>query len=97
MTFGLVAPAAAVLAPRSGQPVAVIAWSADRGGAATIAARAQGDLIAPGRTHRIVVARSTEPDFVTRLYGEGALLVLDAATLTACLSPLFSFAAELRR
>jgi hypothetical protein len=97
LAFGLTAPAIALLAPRSGQPVAVFSWSTDDGGAATIAARAHGDLVAAGRTQRIVIAQSSEADFISRLYAAGALLVLDASAATACLSPIFSFSSGLRR
>ena len=86
----LAVPVVAASAPRAGRPVAVLSWSADHGGAAAIAARAEGDLRSAGRRHRIVVASSAAPDFVARLYGAGALLVVDAAMAAACLSPFMS-------
>lgn len=86
----LTIPVVAAAAPRAGRPVAVFAWSSDSGGAAAIAARADGELRSAGRNARIVIASSTAPDFVARLYGAGALLVVDATMAAACLSPFVS-------
>lgn len=82
----LTVPIVAAAAPRAGQPVAVFAWSADAGGAAAIAAQSDGELRSASRNNRIVIASSTAPDFVTRLYGAGAMLVIDATMASACLS-----------
>lgn len=82
----LAVPIVAAAAPRAGQPVAVFAWSTHAGGAAAIAARSDGELRSASRSNRIVIASSTHPDFVTRLYGAGALLVIDATMAAACLS-----------
>lgn len=86
----LVVPVLVAAAPRPGRPVAVIAWSAGVGGAAAIAARAEGELRSASRGNHIVIASSTAPDFVARLYGAGALLVVDATMAAACLSPFVS-------
>lgn len=86
----LAVPVVAASAPRAGQPVAVFAWSSENGGAAAIAARSDGELRSASRSNRIVIASSTAPDFVARLYGAGALLVVDAAMAAACLSPFMS-------
>lgn len=86
----LVLPVLVAAAPRPGRPVAVIAWSTAVGGAAAIAARAQGELRSASGGNRIVIASSTAPDFVARLYGAGALLVVDATMAAACLSPFVS-------
>lgn len=86
----LTVPVVVASAPRAGQPVAIFSWSADGGGAAAIAARAEGELRSAARSNRIVIASSTAPDFVARLYGAGALLVVDAAMAAACLSPFMS-------
>ncbi len=83
-------PVVAASAPRPGRPVAVLSWSADAGGAAAVAARAEGQLRSAARNNRIVIASSTAPDFVARLYGAGALLVVDATMAAACLSPFIS-------
>lgn len=86
----LVVPVLVAATPRPGRPVAVIAWSTDVGGAAAIAARAEGELRSANGGNRIVIASSTAPDFVARLYGAGALLVVDATMAAACLSPFVS-------
>jgi len=86
----LAVPVLVAAAPRPGRPVAVFAWSSDIGGAAAIAARANGELRSASRSNRIVIASSTAPDFVARLYGAGALLVVDATMAAACLSPFVS-------
>jgi len=83
-------PVLVASAPRPGQPVAVLSWSADHGGAAAIAARAEGDLRSASRSTRVVITSSAAPDFVARLYGAGALLVVDAAMAEACLSRFIS-------
>lgn len=87
-------PALVVVMPREGRPVAVFAWSAEPGGAAAIAARANGELRAANRGNRIVIASSGTPGFVARLYGAGAALVLDASLAVACLSPFLALAKD---
>jgi len=79
-------PAALALAPKPGAPVAVIAFPwADDGAALRIVAAAQGDLIAAPRHGGIAIATSLAADFVARLYGAGAALVIDGAVLAGCL------------
>lgn len=86
----LVMPLVFAAAPRDGHAVAVITFSAQDGGAAAIAARANGILHSASPGNRIVIASAEAPGFVSRLYAAGAGLVIDAALATACLSPLVS-------
>jgi hypothetical protein len=70
-------------APAGTRPVAVFAapWSAD---AAQIVAQAGGQLVAAGRSPRIVTAVSTDEGFVGRLYLAGAILVTDSNYAIGC-------------
>ncbi len=86
----VVTPLVFAAAPRDGRAVAVIAWSSENGGAAAIAARADGTLHSASSGNRVVIASAETPGFVARLYAAGAGLVVDAALATACLSPLMS-------
>lgn len=70
--------------------MAVITWSGVDGGAAAVAARAEGLLHSASAGNRVVIASAAEPGFAARLYAAGAALVLDGALATACLSPLIS-------
>jgi hypothetical protein len=72
-----------VAIPAGNGPVAVFAapWSAD---AAEIVARAGGQLVAAGRSPRIIMAVSADDDFVRRLYGAGAILVTDPRFAIGC-------------
>jgi hypothetical protein len=80
-------PVALALAPKATGAIAIVAapWAAD-GEAARVVAAANGTIV--GATHggNIVIAQSADADFVTQLYRSGALLVLDAAAVTACLT-----------
>ena len=75
-------PAAMALAPKAANPVAIVAapWG---GEAAHIAAAAGGSILSA--TGHIAVARFSTDAFVSQLYRAGALLVLDATLVTACL------------
>ena len=53
--------------------------------AATIVAQAHGVLVRSGMGGAML-ARGTAPDFLARLYGNGALMVLDGRTLRGCAS-----------
>jgi ABC-type nitrate/sulfonate/bicarbonate transport system substrate-binding protein len=86
----LLLPLVVAAIPRPGQPVAVVAWSVQGGGAAAIAARAEGELRSVTNGNRVAITSSNAPDFVTRLYRAGALLVVDASLATACLTPFTS-------
>lgn len=86
----LMLPLVVAASPRPGQPVAVLAWSPQAGGAAAIAARAEGELRSVTNGNRVAITWSQAPDFVTRLYRAGALLVVDASLAAACLSPFTS-------
>jgi hypothetical protein len=81
------APAALALAPKSAGPVAVLVppWAA-RGEAARIVAAVNGTIVGATRGGNVAIALSDDADFVTRLYQSGALLVVDAAAITACLT-----------
>jgi len=89
-TFALLAgglPAALALAPKAGEPVAVIAGPWAEGGAALrIVAAADGSVLAAARDGSVAIAAAAGDDFVDRLYQSGAVLVLDGAALSACLS-----------
>jgi hypothetical protein len=72
-----------VALPAGSGPVAVFAapWSAD---AAEIVAQAGGQLVAAGRSPRIITAISADDDFVRRLYRAGAILVTDPKYALGC-------------
>jgi hypothetical protein len=72
-----------VAVPAHGGPVAVFAapWSVD---AAEIVARAGGQLVAAGRSPRIIMAISADDGFVRRLYLAGAILVTDPRFAIGC-------------
>jgi len=72
-----------VAVPAGNGPVAVFAapWSAN---AAEIVARAGGQLVAAGRSPWIIMAISTDDDFVRRLYQAGAILVTDPRYAIGC-------------
>jgi hypothetical protein len=82
---GLV-PTALALTPRADSPVAVVAepWAAADDAARAVAS-ADGTILATARDGQIVIARFESGDFVTRLYRSGALFVIDAALVAACL------------
>jgi hypothetical protein len=64
-------------------PVAVFAapWSAN---AAEIVAQAGGQLLAAGPSPRIIMAVSSDDDFVRRLYRAGAILVMEPSYAIGC-------------
>jgi len=80
-------PAVLALTPKPGAPVAVIAapWAED-GAALRIVAAADGTVLDTARDGGIAIAAPAADDFVARLYQSGAVLVLDGAALSACLS-----------
>jgi len=75
--------AAAAASPPATGPVTVFAapWSM---GAAEIAARAGGRLLASGRWPWSIVAVSEDGDFVRRLYAAGAMLVTQPQPSIGC-------------
>ena len=77
-------PAAIALAPKADNPVVIVAapWSA-AGDAARIAAAAGGSIVSA--TGHVAIARFSTDAFASQLYRAGALLVLDATLVTACL------------
>ncbi len=79
-------PAAIALAPKAARPVAIVAapWAA-AGEAARIVAAADGSMLAATGDGHVAIARSAADDFAARLYRAGALIVLDAALVAACL------------
>jgi hypothetical protein len=84
LSLGLILAAMLVapLAPRPRAGVAVLV-AFDGPAAATIIARAGGDLLAVG-AHGLAVGRSDDTDFVRRLYAGGATLVVNAAATGFC-------------
>jgi hypothetical protein len=72
-----------VAVPAGKGPVAVFAapWSAN---AAEIVAQAGGQLVAAGRSPRIIMGISADEDFVRRLYRAGAILVVDPGYAIGC-------------
>jgi hypothetical protein len=72
-----------VAVPAGKGPVAVFAapWSAN---AAEIVAQAGGQLVAAGRSPRIIMGISADEDFVRRLYRAGAILVTDPRYAIGC-------------
>jgi hypothetical protein len=78
----LLAPLGLVMAPRDQASVIVLAASSER--AAEAVAHAGGAILARFGAFGLV-ARSEEPGFAGRLYGAGAMLVLDGARRSGCL------------
>jgi hypothetical protein len=83
--FCLLAPVALALAPRDGAPVAVIAAPWSRASAAAILATADGRLLEAAANRLVAIGIDEAPGFTSRLYGAGALIVLDAGAVAACL------------
>jgi hypothetical protein len=81
------APVALALAPKAAGPVAVVVapW-ATAGEAARIVAAANGTIVGTARGGDVAIAQFDTTDFVTQLYQSGALLVLDARAVAACLT-----------
>jgi len=81
------APAALALAPKAAGPVAIIVapWAA-AGEAARIVAAVNGTIVGSARGGDVAIARFDSADFEARLYQAGALLVLDAGFVAACLT-----------
>jgi hypothetical protein len=77
------APVALALAPRAGEPMAVIAppWSA--ASASSIVAAAHGFLL-DAADHHVAIGIDPSPGFASRLYGAGAFLVLDGRAAALC-------------
>ena len=82
--FCVSAPIALALAPREGAPVAVIAAPWAGASAAAILARADGRLVEAAANRLVVIGIDETPGFAARLYGAGALLVLDARAIFLC-------------
>jgi hypothetical protein len=80
-------PAALALAPKAAGPVAVVVapW-ATAGEAVRIVAAVNGTLVGTARGGDVAIAQFAAADFVTQLYQSGALLVLDARAVAACLT-----------
>jgi len=91
MTAGLFAvlvgivPAALALAPKHDAPVAIVASPWQPGAAVRIASITGGTLIDASAGGTVAIIRSEDPDIIDRLYKAGALLVLDATPVQACL------------
>jgi hypothetical protein len=82
----LAAVTAVALAPVSEARVAVVAWPGARQAAEVVAA-AGGRLVRPGIGSAVAVAvpDGSGEGFITRLYRNGALLVLAPGPVEACL------------
>ena len=83
--FAGTVPAVLTLAPRAASAVAIVVspWAAP-GEAMRIAAAVNGTIVGVTRGGSIAIASFAAEDFVARLYQSGALLVIDAAAVTAC-------------
>jgi hypothetical protein len=82
LVCGFAGIAAPHVLPATGERVAVVAPGAD---AVRIVARAGGYALTTTDTG--VIAVSNDPEFVARLYGSGAWLVLRFDGLIGCLDP----------
>jgi hypothetical protein len=80
----LLAPALALALPRDGTVAVIGRPGASVDAMARLVAQAGGAIVRLGPSDNIIVATSAETGFVTRLYGAGALLVLDALVADAC-------------
>jgi hypothetical protein len=85
--FCLFAPIVIALSPRDGAPVAVIAPPWSGADAAAILAAAEGRLLEAAANRLVAIGIDETPGFAWRLYGAGALLVLDARAMTLCRPP----------
>lgn len=77
------APAIATLAPRPGQPVAVLHRSGDTAAILQAAADAGAVFLATRGSH-VTFVLSDDPGFARRLQDSGPWIVLDAASLGGC-------------
>jgi len=77
---------AVYLSPQPGQTVAVVALPMNGVSASRVVARAGGDFQDMAFSGRILLARSSSPQFITRLYANGAVLVFNPRILTGCRS-----------
>jgi hypothetical protein len=84
MVVGL-APVALAVAPNPASSLAVIAPPWQRGAALQIASAAGGTLVAASAGGAVAIVRSDDPAIIDHLYSAGALLVLDATAVQACL------------
>jgi len=81
----LAAVAAIKLAPAAGQPVvAVFSPQMDTDEALRRVVAAGGSVLRHGGLPSLLIARSSEPDFVASLYKMGAVLVADANGARGC-------------
>ena len=87
MTFCLVWTVGLTLWPRPGQGMAVFFPPSAAGSPALLAAANAGadQVLAFGGWPSVVLVRSAAPDFISRLYGAGALLVVRAPDSTNCM------------
>ncbi|MFZ4533320.1 MAG: hypothetical protein ACOYOJ_16080 [Alsobacter sp.] len=78
-------PAALALAPRTGQPVAILMTGRDDSASVLHGIGRSGGQVLDMRGSRVVFAVSPDSDFTDRLRREGLWLVVDAAGLGACM------------
>lgn len=84
VTIAVLLPLLVFAAPRS-EAVAVVGGpTSTMSDMARIVARAGGDILRKGAADNVIIARSNERGFVTRLYGAGAWLVLDPIVASLC-------------
>jgi hypothetical protein len=84
--FAGTVPAALALAPKAGPVAVVVAPWATAGEAARIVAAVNGTIVGTARGGDVAIAQFDTTDFVTQLYQAGALLVLDAGAVAACIT-----------
>lgn len=84
LTLLALAPALVLALPRDGAVAVIAAPGTGADGMARLVAAAGGAIVRLGPAANVIVATSAEPGFVARLYGAGALLVLDAVAAQAC-------------
>ncbi|HEY7386425.1 MAG TPA: hypothetical protein VH743_22410 [Beijerinckiaceae bacterium] len=80
----LLGPLALALSPRDGEAVAVLAMPWPGASASATVAAADGRLLDLVANQLLAIAVDDSPEFVSRLYGAGALLVIDARAAAFC-------------
>jgi hypothetical protein len=75
------------LAPVEGHEVAVftVPWSSEHD-LHRVAAQTGAQVVAVGGYGRLAILRSSQPDFIGRLYTAGAWLILDGSIVSNCIS-----------
>ena len=86
MAFSLVCVAAMTMAPRPGEPVAVVfpPWVSAHSALQTTAAASAMDIWGQGGWKNVVIASSDDPLFAQKVISLGALIVLRAPGKGGC-------------